>query len=106
MNKRLLKGILIFLLGIGIIIITIIAETQLGDNSFRAGIFTGFGAGIAGVAIIDVLKTIRYRNNPDKLIKEEMLSNEERQVMIREKAGSIAFSASNLTTSAIILLHL
>lgn len=102
MNKRVLLSVLLLILGVGIVLATVILE-QNSDNSFRTGMFIGFGASFIGISIVNIIKLIQYKKNPEKLKKDEMLSKEERNIMIKDKASSFTVLTYNVTLAIIIM---
>ena len=79
-NKRLLLSIFWIVLGI---VILIMAMTEKLD-----AVYGGMGGALIAVGAMQVMRNLRYRNNPEYREKIDIESNDERNRYIRMKAWS------------------
>ncbi len=77
-------GILIF--AVGLILNFLIPESSGALRSVPF-LLTGFGAGIIGVGVVNLIRKKMLDNNPEKAKQYEIEEKDERNIRLREKAG-------------------
>lgn len=93
MKKR--PKVYIFYMGIAIFAVGMLLKFLLPEAS-RAmltlpAVLTGFGAGIVGVGVANILRIKRIENNPEKAREYEIAEKDERNIRVRERAGYAAW---------------
>lgn len=66
-------------------------------------VLTGFGSGIIGVGVVNILRKRRIENNPAKAREYEIAEKDERNIRLREKAG---YAAWHITIVVLAILPL
>ena len=79
-NKRLLLSIFWIVLGIVILIMAMTEKLE--------AVYGGMGGALIAVGAMQVMRNLRYRNNPEYREKIDIESNDERNRYIRMKAWS------------------
>ncbi len=100
LKVRLIISVVLLITGIGIII----TSNLLADKS---GFFSPLGLGLAVISIARIRNYIILTRNEDRLRKQEIAENDERNLMIANKAKSISFYIYLLLScTAVIVLQL
>lgn len=103
-NKKLKRIVLITFITI-VLSVTIIINFCTDLNAFNKGIFTGIIAGLLGFFISMLIRRFVNRKHPEIIKQQEIIAKEERTIMIRDKAGSKAFTI-NIVSSSIVIFAL
>lgn len=93
-------GIIIFVIGLLLKFLIPVSDGVLKTLPF---VLTGFGAGIIGVGVVNIIRKRVIDNNPQKAKQYEIDEKDERNIQIREKAGYATWYTSLFMLSAISL---
>ena len=93
-------GIIIFAVGLLLKILIPASDGALHSLPF---VLSGFGSGIIGVGVANILRKRTLDNDPQKAKQYEINENDERNIRIREKAGYATWYTTLLMLSVISL---
>lgn len=96
-------GIIIFVVGLLLKLLFPASDGVLYTLPF---VLNGFGAGIIGVGVANIIRKRMFDNNPQKAKQYEINENDERNIRIREKAGYATWYTTLLIMSAITMTFL
>ena len=91
-----------FIFGIGMLLKFIIPDVD-GALQAMPFVLTGFGAGIIGVGVVNLFRKKIIENNPQKAKQYEIAEKDERNIILREKAGLATWYITLFTLAIIIL---
>lgn len=93
-------GIIVFVAGLLLKILIPASDGALHTLPF---VLSGFGSGIIGVGVANILRKRTIDNNPQKAKQYEINEKDERNIRIREKAGCATWYTTLLMLSVISL---
>ena len=101
-NKQLKILGLAGLIFVGITLITVGILKDYSNNI--NGALIGLGSGLIGAALAQLFTIRIYSKNPEKLKVKTVEVNDERNIMIKEKARAKTYGIFNFVLSALLLL--
>ena len=90
-------GIIIFV--VGLLLKFLIPESK-GVLKALPFVLTGFGAGIIGVGVVNIIRKRLIDNNPQKAKLYEINEKDERNIRLREKAGYTTWYTTHFVLAA------
>ncbi|WP_297135343.1 hypothetical protein [Terrisporobacter sp.] len=91
------------LLGVGIILFIVSLLDILPDGALGSSVF-GMGCGFMSAGLVSTIVGYKNYKNPDKVEEIELIENDERNVMLREKTSAKVYSIFTYVQCAIILV--
>ena len=91
------------LLGVGIILFIVSLLDILPDGALGSSVF-GMGCGFTSSGLASTIRGYKNYKNPDKVEEIELIENDERNVMLREKTSAKVYSIFIYVQCAIILV--
>ena len=100
-NKKLklIGSIVLAALGAALVITAIFTDFNKNIN----GVMTGIGAGLFGAALSQIAAIMIYSKNPDKLKQKTIEVNDERNILIVEKAKATTYKIFTYILSAVLI---
>ena len=92
-------GVVSFLFGI---ISALFLPSEEGNINMLMGMFTGFGGGIIGVAVVNFIRIKTF--SPEKLKKQEIAIKDERNVQLMRISFTISSTAATILFSLLAFI--
>ncbi|MFA6648117.1 MAG: hypothetical protein WCS32_05715 [Candidatus Izemoplasmatales bacterium] len=95
----------IFYMGIAVFVIGVLLKLVLPENEgiqdTLLGVLSGFGGGIIGVGVVNILLKKLLEKNPEKAKQYEINEKDERNITLREKSGYATWYSTLFILSAV-----
>ncbi len=91
------------LLGVGVIFFIVSVLGILPDGALGSSVF-GMGCGFMSAGLVSTIRGYKNYKNPEKVEEIELIENDERNIMLREKASAKVYSIFTYVQCAIVLL--
>ncbi|MDO4187370.1 MAG: hypothetical protein Q4D29_00130 [Lachnospiraceae bacterium] len=88
-TKKMIIYVVILIIGVGLV--------AAGTLGYLNSYVSGFGGGLAGVAVVRLVLGMKYRSNEEYAKQVDIVNNDERVIFIAGKAKSWAYYITVLT---------